>query len=254
MTNHDPSEVFISIKNLTKVYQSKMREVHALKGVSLDIYKGEILALLGVNGAGKTTLSSILSTLHPASSGDILFKGQSIYNDISSYRKSLGFCPQRPNLDYELTVKQNLFFAGKYFLLSNEKIHARVTQLLEEFDLVKYADFPISSLSGGYRQRVLIARAIIHEPELVIMDEPTIALDPGVRRQIWEQIQKLRAQGITVILTTHYLDEAELLSDRVCILDQGKIKLIDKAANLKQQYNKGNLEEVFLLLTQEETQ
>ncbi len=254
MTNHDPSEVFISIKNLTKVYHSKMREVHALKGVSLDIYKGEILALLGVNGAGKTTLSSILSTLHPASSGDILFKGQSIYDDISSYRKSLGFCPQRPNLDYELTVKQNLFFAGKYFLLSNEKIHARVTQLLEEFDLVKYADFPISSLSGGYRQRVLIARAIIHEPELVIMDEPTIALDPGVRRQIWEQIQKLRAQGITVILTTHYLDEAELLSDRVCILDQGKIKLIDKAANLKQQYNKGNLEEVFLLLTQEETQ
>ena len=231
-----------------------MTSVHALKGVSFDIYRGEVIALLGVNGAGKTTLSSILATLHPATDGDILFNGDSIYNNISAYRSALGYCPQRANLDQELTVKQNLFFAGKYFLLPDDVLHSRVAELLEIFELKKYADFHTAQISGGYKQRLLIARAIIHKPQIVIMDEPTIALDPNVRRQIWDQIQKLKEQGITVIITTHYLDEAEILSDRVCILHEGKILLIDKSENLKQQFQKKNLEEVFLHLTQEEAQ
>ncbi len=246
--------VLVRINNITKVYHSSDKLVRALDGVSIDIYKGEILALLGVNGAGKTTLSSILATLHPPTSGDIFFKGVSIFDNISQYRATLGYCPQRPNLDYELSVKDNLLFAGRFFLISNHVLEQRVIDLMHQFDLTKYAQSNVKELSGGYKQRLLIARSLIHKPELVVLDEPTIALDPNVRRQLWDVIKQLKTQGITVILTTHYLEEAEILSDRVCILDAGKILLVDKAENLKLQFNKPNLEEVFLHLTQEEAQ
>jgi ABC-type multidrug transport system ATPase subunit len=124
--------------------------------------------------------------------------------------------------------------------------------LLQQFELTKYASFNVRSLSGGYKQRLLIARSLVHSPEVVIMDEPTVALDPNIRHQLWDKIKELKQLGITVILTTHYLDEAEVLSDRVCILNSGNILLIDKASNLKQQFNMPNLEEVFLHLTNEE--
>jgi ABC-2 type transport system ATP-binding protein len=244
--------VILHIENLTKVYREKAREVKALSGISLDIYQGEIIALLGVNGAGKTTLSSILATLTPPTSGTIRFKDFSIYDNISAYRKALGFCPQRPNLDYDLSVQENLYFAGRYYLIPEVILQARVTQLLEQFELTAYADFNARALSGGYKQRVLIARSLIHNPEIVLLDEPTVALDPNVRHQLWNKIKELKAQGITVILTTHYLDEAEVLSDRVCMLDKGKVLLIDKAENLKLQFDKPNLEAVFLHLTNEE--
>jgi ABC-2 type transport system ATP-binding protein len=253
MTNTAPSSpIILQIQNLTKVFHDKNKAVHALKGITLDIYQGEILALLGVNGAGKTTLSSILVTLNPPTSGDILFKGQSIYKNLAQYRQSLGFCPQRPNLDYELTVEENLSFAGRYYLVPEEELALRVTSLLQQFELTKYASFNVRSLSGGYKQRLLIARSLVHSPEVVIMDEPTVALDPNIRHQLWDKIKELKQLGITVILTTHYLDEAEVLSDRVCILNSGNILLIDKASNLKQQFNMPNLEEVFLHLTNEE--
>jgi ABC-2 type transport system ATP-binding protein len=245
-------DTLLNIENVTKVYRNKQQEVHALKGVSLNVYKGEILSLLGVNGAGKTTLSSILATLHPPTTGDVIFKGMSIYKDVVRYRKSLGFCSQKPNLDTALTVYQNLLFAGRYFLMPEKEVVARVNSLLDQFNLHKYAHFNVNNLSGGYKQRLMIARALIHNPELVILDEPTVALDPGIRRQLWDQIKELRERGVTIILTTHYLEEAEILSDRVCILDQGEILLTDKPHNLKEQFQKVNLEEVFLHLTQEE--
>ena len=118
------------------------------------------MALLGVNGAGKTTLSSILATLHPPTSGDVLFNGQSIYSYLSTYRAALGFCPQRPNLDTELTVEENLLFAGRYYLVQSDILQQRVLSLLEQFDLMKYAKFNVSALSGGYKQRLLIARSL----------------------------------------------------------------------------------------------
>jgi ABC-2 type transport system ATP-binding protein len=245
-------EVLLTIQNITKTYRNKQQEVQALKGVSLHVYKGEILGLLGVNGAGKTTLSSILATLHPPTTGDILFKEISIYTDIVRYRRALGFCPQKPNLDTALTVYQNLLFAGRYFLMPENEVADRALSLLNQFNLHKYAHFNVNNLSGGYKQRLMIARALMHNPELVILDEPTVALDPGIRRQLWDQIKELKECGVTIILTTHYLEEAELLSDRVCILDQGEILLIDRPHNLKEQFHKANLEEVFLHLTQEE--
>ena len=252
MTSASSKTPIIQIQNLVKVYRDKVRAVRALNGITLDIYQGEILALLGVNGAGKTTLSSILVTLNPPTEGDVLFKGTSIYKDLSGYRHALGFCPQRPNLDYELTVEENLLFAGRYYLVPEDQLRERVTSLLQQFELTKYASFSVRALSGGYKQRLLIARALIHSPEIVIMDEPTVALDPNIRRQLWDKIKELKALGITVILTTHYLEEAEVLSDRVCILHAGNILLIDTSENLKLQFDKPDLEQVFLHLTNEE--
>jgi ABC-2 type transport system ATP-binding protein len=243
----------IEVKNLTKTYKTSRHTVHALQGVSFSIAKGEIFGLLGVNGAGKTTLSSILATLHPATSGDVLFNGTSIYKDLFTYRKSLGFCPQYQNLDPFLTVEENLIFAGRYFLIPEEVIKERVANLIQQFELTRYATFNIDQLSGGNKQRVLIARALIHQPALVLLDEPTVGLDPDIRKKLWEYIAQLRSMGISVVLTTHYLDEAEALSDRVCILHRGKVLLIESVAGLKERHGNAKLEDVFLEIMKEQS-
>src|SRR5271155_247923 len=248
---HEGSPI-LEIKNVTKVYHDYKNIVHALNGVTLTINKGEIFGLLGVNGAGKTTLSSILATLHPVTSGTVLFKGTSIYDDLIRYRKALGFCPQKQNLDPDLTVYENLLFAGRYFLMPEDEIKDRIEQLIAQLELEPYRDFQIEDLSGGNQQRVLIARALIHKPEIVILDEPTVGLDPDIRRKLWQQISDLRALGVTVILTTHYLDEAEYLSDRVCILNKGNVVLIESVKDLREKYHMAHLEEIFLKITQEE--
>lgn len=245
------NRIFLRLENIVKTFNDGVIEVKALKGVNLDIFEGEILGLLGVNGAGKTTLSSIIATLHPATSGTILKDGVSIYDNVVDFRRLVGFCPQRPNIDMMLTIDQNLKFAGLYFGLDQKTIDERSVQLLERFGLTKYQHSKANILSGGYKHRFLLARTLMHKPRLVILDEPTVGLDPHVRREIWEIIKGLKGDGVTVILTTHYLDEAEQLSDRVCILDKGVIKLIDTPANLKSSYNQTNLEEVFIALIKE---
>jgi ABC-2 type transport system ATP-binding protein len=164
----------IDIKNVSKCYG----EHKALDSVSLSIKEGEIFTLLGVNGAGKTTLSSIVASLHPPTSGDVLFNGESIFLDPIEYRRSLGFCPQKQNLGAHMTVREHLEFAGRYFLLSSAEIKSRVDLLIKQFKLEQYVDKDPSILSGGNRQRLLIARALIHQPRLLILDEPTVALDP----------------------------------------------------------------------------
>jgi ABC-2 type transport system ATP-binding protein len=224
---------------------------HALKNVSLDIYRGETLGLLGVNGAGKTTLSSLLATQHPATSGQILYNGQSIYDNLAAYRSIIGYCPQKPNVDEALTLRQNLYFAGLFYGLDEQTIAQRIRELAKQFVLEEYLDASISTLSGGYRQRFMLARSLMHNPQLVLLDEPTVGLDPHIRRQLWQCITDLKEHGVTVILTTHYLDEAEQLSDRVCILDKGSIIHIDTPANLIKHRAKKNLEEVFLSLIEE---
>lgn len=245
------SKSILEIKNLTKTYHSNGQDVCALDGVTLNIQSGEIFGLLGVNGAGKTTLSSILATLHPPTSGTILFQGVSIYEDLSRYRSALGFCPQQQNLDNDLTVFENLMFAGRYFVMPKKKIVERVQFLMQEFDLEQYRNFDVDDLSGGNKQRVLIARALMHEPSIVILDEPTVGLDPDIRRKLWDLILSLKAQGITVILTTHYLDEAEYLSDRICIMNKGKVLLIEPLKELKARHEQARLEDIFLRLMKE---
>ncbi len=247
-------DILLSIKNIKKTYHSNGKITKALKGVSFDLYEGEIMGLLGVNGAGKTTLSSIIASLHPPTSGDILYKGTSIYDDIYNYRFVMGYCPQKPNLNPLLTIKQNLMFAGRFYGLDEQTVTERVNKLMKQYELHKYADSFISDLSGGYKQRVSIARTLIAKPKLVIFDEPTVGLDPHIRHNLWEFIKELKKNGISVLLTTHYLDEAEELSDRVCVLDKGKVKVIDTPQNLKKKFNQDRLEDVFITLIKEQTQ
>ncbi len=238
----------LRIKNIKKTYGDSV----VLKDINLDIYQGEIVSLLGVNGAGKTTLSSIIATLHPATDGDIEYQGASIYTDIPAFRLRLGYCPQKPNLNPMLTLEENLFFAGKFYGVPEHEIKIRITQLVQQFELEKYLPQKAAVLSGGYQQRFMIARSLIHKPEFIIFDEPTVGLDPHIRRNVWEMIKNLKNDGITVLLTTHYLDEAEKLSDRVCILDKGHIKLIDTPDKLMADFKQKNLEDVFLELLKTE--
>ena len=237
-------DILLNITNIRKSYNSK----EVLKGINLSLYKGEILSLLGINGAGKTTLSSIIATLHPPTSGDILFHGKSIYDDITDYRLKIGYCPQKSNLNPLLTLRQNLLFAGRCYGLDDITINTRISQLAKQLELEHYLDDTASILSGGYKQRFMIARSLIHQPDLVILDEPTVGLDPHIRRSLWNIIKDLKNNGITILLTTHYLDEAEKLSDRVCILDKGQIKLIDTPDKLMADFKQKNLEDVFIEL------
>ena len=241
------SEVLLRVKNVKKRFATK----EALKGVSIDIFKGEIFGLLGVNGAGKSTLSSIIATLHPATEGDIEFNGVSIYNDLPEYRLQLGFCPQRPNLNTMLTLEENLRYAGRYYGMNEEQIDQRLALLVNQFELEEYLPQQASVLSGGYKQRFMIARSLMHSPKLLLLDEPTVGLDPHIRRQLWAKIRELKQEGVTVILTTHYLDEAEQLSDRVCVLHQGQVLLIDTPDKLMTDFKQKNLEDVFVQLIDE---
>ena len=241
----------IQVKNLSKQYTTNGKVVSVLDDVSFDLYPGEIFSLLGVNGAGKTTLSSILATLHPPTSGDVLYQGTSIYKNLMAYRQSLGFVPQRPNLDSQLNVRDNLIFAGRYLLMPKTEAIQRADELLEQFELTRYAFHKIDQLSGGTRQRVLIGRAMVHRPRIIIFDEPTVGLDPDIRVSLWNYIKLLRDQGITLILTTHYLDEAEELSDRICVLHRGKMVLLKSLSDLKNMHDNDRLETIFLNLLAE---
>lgn len=241
----------IQVKSVKKCYRDKNRVKHALGGVDLEIHEGEVLGLLGVNGAGKTTLSSILAGLHPPTGGDVLFFGRSIYEDIVSYRKNVGFCPQKPNLDLSLSLVENLIFAGRYQRMPLNEIELQIARLMDQFKLHEYAGSKANVLSGGYKQRFLIARTLMHNPKLIILDEPTVGLDPHIRHQLWDEIKALRDTGASVLLTTHYLDEAEYLSDRVCIIDAGLVKTIDTPDNLKTYHKMDRLEDVFIKLCEE---
>ena len=237
----------LSIRRLEKTYMNRKKPLkHALKGVSLDILEGETLGLLGVNGAGKTTLSGILAGLHPPTAGDVLYRDKSIYDDIVSYRRGVGFCPQKANLDNMLSMRESLVFSGRCYGMSASEAKGRAEDLMGTFSMGSYAESLPMHLSGGYRQRFLIARTLMHRPPFVILDEPTIGLDPHIRHQLWSVIKKLKKEGTTVLLTTHYLDEAEALSDRVCFIHDGEVKVVDTPKNLLERYKKKSLEEVFI--------
>ncbi len=241
------SKSFIEIVNISKTYKTKGKpDVVALQGVSFEIFRGETLGLLGVNGAGKSTLSSILCTLHPPSSGEIIWEGESIHKKLTAFRNILGFCPQKPNLDSYLNLGEALEFAGRCYGMRGSEAKMRACEVMELLKLSRYSKMMPRQLSGGYKQRFTIARTLMHRPKLIVLDEPTVGLDPHVRRELWEIIRFLKSEGVTVLLTTHYLDEAEALSDRVCFIHNGEVKIIDTPQNLLEKYKKQKLEDVFL--------
>lgn len=242
----------LTIHNVHKTYFKKNKPVKkAVQGVSFEIHEGEIFGLLGVNGAGKTTLSGILAGLHPPTSGDVLWNGTSIYKNILEYRSIVGLCPQKPNVDPDLTISETLEFAARCFGKTKKQAQERRDYLIELLDLGSYTNAVAKELSGGYKQRFLIARTLTHSPKFIILDEPTVGLDPHIRKNLWKVIESLKKEGVTTLLTTHYLEEAETLSDRVCFIEKGVIRVLDTPSNLNKLYKKSHLEEVFLHLMEE---
>ena len=232
----------IEIINLEKSFSA----VKAVDGLSLTIERGEVFGLLGKNGAGKTTTIKMLTLQLKPTAGKILFEGRPINGNEIFIKGLIGVVPQHLNFDQDLTVEENLELHGRLHHMSKAERRERIAELLSFVELEKVRRSFIRELSGGMKRRLLIIRALIHRPQILFMDEPTVALDPQVRRKIWELIRSLKAQGITIVLTTHYIEEAEALCDRVAILNRGRLATLDTTANL---CAGGSLEETFLALT-----
>lgn len=218
----------IRTENLVKRFEhknpaGKIVAKTAVNGISLQIGKGEIFGLLGPNGAGKTTTIRMLTMLSRPTEGKIYYQGKDVTENEQEVRQIIGVVPQNLNFDQDLTVGENLELHGKLYHLSAEEIAIRIKELLEFTELSEVINDGVKRLSGGMKRRLLIARALMHKPQIIFMDEPTVALDPQVRRRIWELIRKLAQDGATVLLTTHYIEEAEALCQRVAIMRKGNI-------------------------------
>lgn len=213
----------ISIKNLQKKYG----KTHALNDIDLTVPDGELFAYLGPNGAGKSTTIRILTGLTKMSDGEASLGGFDIEADSIAAKRQFGVVHQYVNLDQELTVFENLDIHGQLFGISKGSRKAKIEELLAYIEMSDRTDTLIKALSGGLKRRVTIARALLHEPSILFLDEPTVGLDAAIRRRIWALIKKIQQQGTTIFLTTHHIEEAEFLADRVAFLDEGKIVALD---------------------------
>ncbi|HDS16476.1 MAG TPA: ATP-binding cassette domain-containing protein [Proteobacteria bacterium] len=217
------ADVVIRIVDLVKNFG----RLQAVAGVSLEVLRGEIFAYLGPNGSGKTTTIRILAGLSRASGGEAWLNGFSVVHESLAARQQVGIVPQSSNLDQELTVFENLEIHRRMFGLGREK-RRRIDELLDYFALSERRDTLVRELSGGLKRRLMMARALLHEPAILFLDEPTVGLDPGIRRQLWALIKRVRQDGVTVFLTTHYIEEAEFLADRVAFLERGRLVALDR--------------------------
>lgn len=236
--------IVVSAKGLIKDYGS----FRAVDGIEFEIRKGECFGFLGPNGAGKTSVMRMIHCFMPPTSGGIKVFGLNVFKDSSLIKSRIGVMPQDDNLDIDLSVYENLIVYARYFDIPKKISSPRAWQLLEFVELRDKANINISKLSGGMKRRLLLARALINNPELLILDEPTVGLDPHSRHSVWKSLDHLKSKGTTLILTTHYMEEAERICDRVAIMDSGKIMVIDSPLNLMEKHG-GNLEYVYLKLT-----
>lgn len=235
--------IAVKIENVKKSY----KDAKALKGVSCEILKGELYGLLGLNGAGKTTLISIIAGLIKADEGDVTVDGKSVKTDVDEVKKIIAVSPQETAVAANLTVKENLeFFAELYGKPKDKAIIA-----MQEFGLTGVAKKRAKNLSGGYARRLSIASAVISEPELLILDEPTLGLDVIARRELWKLIKERKGKT-TIILTTHYLEEVEALCDRICALKEGEKIFEGTAEQMKEITGEKNFEDAFVKISQGE--
>jgi len=225
----------IEIRGVSKAYGS----VRALADIDLDIPEGEFFALLGPNGAGKTTLISILAGLARADAGRLKVMGHDVVTDSRGSRRSLGVVPQELVFDPFFTVRETLQFQSGYFGLRRNDDW--IDEVMARLDLTNRADFNMRALSGGMKRRVLVAQALVHKPPVIILDEPTAGVDVELRQGLWQFIRQLNGDGHTIVLTTHYLDEAEALCSRVGMLKQGKLVALDSTHNLLKGYSGAQL-------------
>ena len=216
----------IEIFNLTKKFKGGKTAVNDL---TFSIGRNEIFGILGPNGAGKTTLIRLLTMQLRPTSGKIFYNGKLLAENETAIKKLIGVVPQHLNFDQELNVAENLELHARLYGMKN--FDARIAEMLEYVELSEFANYSVKKLSGGMKRRLLIARALIHNPQIIFMDEPTVALDPQVRRRIWNLIEELRKGGATIILTTHYIEEAEKLCQNIAMLKNGKLIAVDSPKN-----------------------
>jgi lipooligosaccharide transport system ATP-binding protein len=237
--NADPA---VSARALTKRYGA----ITAVDAIDFDVHSGECFGFLGPNGAGKTTTMKMIYGLASVGGGELRVLGLDARRERREVKSRIGVAPQDPNLDGELTVHENLKIQALYHGLPAD---GRIEELLDLALLRERADARPAELSGGMRRRLLIARALVNRPELLVLDEPTTGLDPQARRAVWALLERLHEQGVTLLLTTHYMEEAERICDRLVIMDNGRIVAEGAPAELLRRYGKDSLEDVFLEIT-----
>ncbi len=235
---------------ITKDLQKSYGEIEAVKDISFSILRGEIFSLLGPNGAGKTTTISMLSSLVKPTGGTAEIAGHQLPADTMQVRQIIGIVPQEIALYDELNARQNLKFWGQMYGMGGKTLNQRIDELLEQVDLTERANDRVETYSGGMKRRINIAVGLLHKPQLLFMDEPTVGIDPQSRRRILDMVKELRDAGITILYTTHYMEEAEELSDRVGIIDQGELialgtqkeltKLVDEQETLRLHFGEGH--------------
>jgi len=237
-------DIIVQVTGVNKYYNS----LKAVDNVNFFIRRGECFGFLGPNGAGKTTVMRMLYCFIPPQSGTISVFDSDVSKNPGYIKSRIGVMPQDDNLDLELTVLENLIVYARYFDIPKSKSYPLAKELLAYVDLSEKADVNIRNLSGGMKRSLLLARALINNPDLLILDEPTTGLDPHTRHIVWNKLNNLKTKQTTLILTTHYMEEAERLCDRVAIMDSGHIVTIDSPMRLMEMYG-GNLEHVYLTLT-----
>ncbi|WP_226913275.1 ABC transporter ATP-binding protein [Gephyromycinifex aptenodytis] len=220
--------LLVHARGLTKTYGA----FQAVRGIDVDVRHGEVFGFLGPNGAGKSTTMRMIATTSPASGGVLRVLGLDPARHGSRIRARLGVCPQEDTLDLELSVRENLIVYGRFFGMSRARVRERADELLDFVKLTDKAGAKVDDLSGGMKRRLTIARSLVNEPDLLILDEPTTGLDPQARHTLWDQLYRLKHAGVTQILTTHYMDEAEQLCDRLVVMHEGRIAALGSPAEL----------------------
>lgn len=238
-------EVSVKVKNIVKRYGG----FTAVAGLSFEMYGGECFGLLGPNGAGKTTTVKMLCCILPITEGEIEVCGLSARENPREIKAMLGVCPQDMSLDPDFNVERNLLVYARYFGIPKHEAKRRADELIRQFHLEDKSGKPIDELSGGLKKRVAIARSLINRPSLLVLDEPSTGLDPQSRRQIWDAVNALKKEGITILLTTHYMEEASMLCDRLIVVDGGRIIEQGTPAGLLAKHACANLEDVYIKLT-----
>jgi len=220
----DSSDAMIRARGLRKSFESRTGgTVEAVKGIDIDVHRGEAFGFLGPNGAGKSSTMRMIAAVSPTSGGDLSILGMDPAEHGPAIRARLGVCPQEDTLDNELNVFDNLYIYGRYFGIPRREVHERAEELLEFVQLTDKRTAKVEDLSGGMKRRLTIARSLINRPDILLLDEPTTGLDPQARHVLWDRLFRLKQQGVTLVITTHYMDEAEQLCDRLVVMDRGVI-------------------------------